>query len=315
MRQDETTAEAADTSESAADAGAETGNAVADNAMQTFRDLTDGDVTSTDLLALWTHVGWPITKVILLIIAVLIVSGWVRRLVMGACKKADVEITLSRFLGNVSKWLVMLLGAITILQTFGIEATSFAAVLASVGFAIGLALSGLLGGVAAGVMLLIFRPFKVGDFVRAAGESGTVQEIGLFTTRLTTPDNRMIIVPNGEIFGGNIENVTAMPKRRVDVAVGTDYSADLDKTREVLMSAATAIEGVDADPEPVVYLNELGGSSIDWAVRVWSDTSDYWAVRERLTREIKVRLDEAGIGIPFPQMDVHVDGKLGNGPG
>lgn len=285
-------------------------NPVAANAVQAFRDVTDGDITNADLLGLWTHIGWPIVKVILLIIAVLIISAWVGKLVRAACNRAKVEQTLSKFLGNIAKYIVMLLGAITILQTFGIEATSFAAVLASVGFAIGLALSGLLGGVAAGVMLMIFRPFKVGDYIKAAGEAGTVDEVGLFTVTLNTPDNRRVIVPNGSIFGGNIENVTHHATRRVDVSVGTAYSADLDKTREVLEGAARSIEGVLEDPAPVVYLNELGGSSINWAVRVWANTPDFWAVRERLTREVKVRLDQAGIGIPFPQMDVHIDGRI-----
>lgn len=320
MRQEET-APVADAAETTADAGAETvdpavaaieSNPVAQGAMTAVQNVTDGDITTADLLGLWTHIGWPIVKVLLLIIAVLIVSGWVRRLVMGACKKANVEQTLSKFLGNVTKWLVMLLGAITILQTFGVEATSFAAVLASVGFAIGLALSGLLGGVAAGVMLLIFRPFKVGDFVKTAGEAGTVDEIGLFTVTLNTPDNRRIIVPNSSIFGGNIENVTHHATRRVDVAVGTDYSADLDATRAVLEKAAASVEGVMTDPAPVIYLSELGGSSIDWAVRSWAKTEDYWAVREGVTRAVKMHLDEAGIGIPFPQMDVHMDSPQAN---
>jgi len=299
------------------DAGAEgtevvVTNPVAEGAMTAVRNVTDGDVTTADLLGLWSNIGWPIVKVVLLIIAVLIISGWVRKLVMKACDKAKVEQTLGKFLGNVAKYIVMLLGAITILQTFGVEATSFAAVLASVGFAIGLALSGLLGGVAAGVMLLIFRPFKVGDYIKTAGEAGTVDEIGLFTVTLNTPDNRRVIVPNGSIFGGNIENVTHHATRRVDVAVGTEYSADLDQTRAVLERAAASVEGILTDPAPVIYLSELGGSSIDWAVRVWANTGDYWPVKERLTRAVKMHLDEAGIGIPFPQMDVHVDGGLQN---
>ncbi|MEM9167367.1 MAG: mechanosensitive ion channel domain-containing protein [Planctomycetota bacterium] len=275
--------------------------------------FTDGDVSGDDLSYLWTNVGFPVVKAIVLIIAVLIVSGWVRKLVLGVTRKANVDETLARFFGNMAKYIVMVLGGLAILSTLGVDTTSFAAVIAAAGFAIGLALSGLLGNFSAGIMLLIFRPFKVGDVVNAGGITGKVHAIELFTTVFDTPDNRRIVVPNGTIFGGNIETITFHDTRRVDVAVGTDYPADIDETRRVLEKAAASVEGGLNDPAPVVYLNELGGSSIDWAVRVWSNTADYWAVKERLTRDIKVALDEANIGIPFPQMDVHIDGGIKQG--
>ncbi len=275
--------------------------------------FTDGDVSSDDLMYAWNNVGLPIVKAIVLVIAVLIISGWVRKLVLGITRKAKVDETLARFFGNMSKYVVMVLGGLAILSTFGVDTTSFAAVIAAAGFAIGLALSGLLGNFSAGIMLLIFRPFKVGDVVNAGGITGKVEAIELFTTVFDTPDNRRIVVPNGTIFGGNIETITFHDTRRVDVAVGTDYPADIDETRRVLEKAAAEVEGGLSDPGPVVYLSELGGSSIDWAVRVWSKTEDYWAVRERLTRNIKVALDEANIGIPFPQMDVHIDGGINQG--
>jgi small conductance mechanosensitive channel len=170
----------------------------------------------------------------------------------------------------------------------------------------------LLGGFAAGVMLMIFRPFQAGDVVNAAGQTGKVDEIDLFTTTLITPDNRKIIVPNGEIYGGTIENMTTLPTRRVDVAVGASYDADIDQTKRVLLEAVAATPDVLSDPAPVIYLNELGSSSVDYAVRAWARTGDYWAVKENLTRNIKYKLDAASIGIPYPQMDVHVNQKLGH---
>jgi small conductance mechanosensitive channel len=275
--------------------------------------FTDGDVTSDDLMYAWTNVGMPIVKAIVLVIAVLIISGWVRRLVLGVTRKAKVDETLARFFGNMAKYIVMVLGGLAILSTFGVDTTSFAAVIAAAGFAIGLALSGLLGNFSSGIMLLIFRPFKVGDVVNAGGVTGKVEAIELFTTVFDTPDNRRIVVPNSSIFGGNIETITFHPTRRVDVAVGTEYPADIDEARRVLERVAAEVEGGLNDPAPVVYLSELGGSSIDWAVRVWANTADYWAVKERLTRNIKYALDEAGIGIPFPQMDIHIDGDLKQG--
>lgn len=160
-------------------------------------------------------------------------------------------------------------------------------------------------------MLLIFRPFKVGDVVSVSGVTGTVCEIDLFVTTFDTPDNRRIIVPNGSIFGSTIENISHHTTRRVDVAVGSDYGADIDTTREVLLQAAANVEHAHTDPPPSVVLSELGASSIDWTVRVWVDAANYWAVKDALTRAVKYALDQANIGIPFPQMDVHVQQTVG----
>jgi small conductance mechanosensitive channel len=268
--------------------------------------ILTGEITTADLMAIWNSVGWPVVKALILIIIVLLVARWARTLVVKATTKARVEITLARFFGNLARWAILVLGALTILQTIGVQITGFAAVLASVGFAIGLAMSGMVGNVAAGVMLLIFRPYKVGDFVTSGSVSGTVYEIELFTTTFDTPDNRRIIVPNNEIFGKVIENITYHPKRRVEVAVGTAYEADIDKTREALEAAASAVEGRTQEDEPAVFLAGLGSSSVDWKVRVWAPKADFWTVHQRLTRDVKVALDAAGISIPFPQMDVHM---------
>lgn len=275
--------------------------------------ISQGELGSDTWILAWETIGQPIALAIVLIIAVLFIAGWIKGMTTKACRKANVEETLARFLGNMIRYLVLFAGGIAILGTLGVETTSFAAILAAAGFAVGMALSGMLGNVAAGVMLLFFRPFKVGDVANAGGTTGKVIEIGLFTTTFDTPDNRRIIVPNGAIFGGTIENVSFHDTRRVDVEVGTDYGADIDQTREILMATAKACTDVFQDPEPAAALTGLGGSSIDWTVKVWVNAGDYWAVKDQLTRDIKYALDGAGIGIPYPQMDVHLDGKVGQG--
>jgi small conductance mechanosensitive channel len=162
-------------------------------------------------------------------------------------------------------------------------------------------------------MLLVFRPFKVGDVINAAGVTAKVNAIELFTTTLDTFDNRRIIVPNGKIYGDTIENITYHPQRRCDVNVGIEYSADLDKTREVLTKAAESLDALNIKGEGrgfQVFLIDLGDSSVNWVVRFWTTGADFWSAKEQLTRAVKQHLDEAGIGIPFPQMDIHLD-KLG----
>jgi small conductance mechanosensitive channel len=190
---------------------------------------------------------------------------------------------------------------------FGIQTTSFAAVIAAGGLAIGLAFQGTLSNFAAGVMLLAFRPFKVGDLIVVAGTMGTVQEIELFTCELTALDNRRIVIPNSSIFGSTIENLTHHPQRRVDIPVGTSYSADTDRVRAVLEATLAKVEGVLEEPAPQVLLKGLGSSSVDWQLRGWCNTEDYWDVWQRMIRDAKAALDREGIGIPFPQQDVHLD--------
>ena len=245
--------------------------------------------------------------VVVLFFAMTIMASWVARIIRGACAKAKVESTLSHFFGKLGRTAVMVIGFIVILGKFGIETSSFAAILAAMGFAIGMAMQGTLGNFASGVMLLIFRPFKVGDVINAAGVIGKVNMIDLFTTVVDTPDNRRIIVPNGAIFGGTIENISFHSTRRIEVLVGTDYNADLDKVREVLDKAAAKIETRIEDPGHQIVLASLGDSCIDWKIRVWCNAADYWGCMEETTRIVKYALDEAGIGIPYPQMDVHMD--------
>jgi small conductance mechanosensitive channel len=247
---------------------------------------------------------------IVLLLLTFLVAGWARSATRRSLERSSLDVTLVGFFAALARYTVLILGGLAVLSVFGISVASFAAILAAGGFAVGLALQGTLSHFAAGVMLLLFRPFAVDDVVSVAGIKGKVVEIGLFTTLFDTPDNRRIIVPNGEIFGSTIENISHHDTRRVDVAVGTDYDAELSVTRKVLEEVANSIEGGRTDPAPQVYLSELGGSSINWSVRVWAATGDYWGVRERLTNQVKDALDAQGIGIPYPQMDVHLDSPL-----
>jgi len=321
MFQDEATQaaeQAAENLEQAADQASEAASDLADatganpnpedasDAMAAVADDPSAILDPDVLMELFTTYGIPLIKAIVLLILTLIIAGMVRNMVVKLSSKAKVEVTLSKFFGNLAKWGVMVLGVITIMGIIGIETTSFAAVIAAVGFAIGMAMSGTIGNVAAGVMLLVFRPFKVGDVVSAAGITAKVEEIGLFTTTFDTPDMRRIIVPNGKIFGDTIENISHHSTRRADVSVGIDYAADIDTARQVLEKMLAETEGVLQDPAPVVYLTELGGSSVDFALRAWCAAPDFWAVKERVTRNAKYALDQAGIGIPFPQRDIHV---------
>lgn len=240
-----------------------------------------------------------------LVIGAYMVSGWVRRKIESTLGRTRFDATLTRFFANVARWVIILLAILACLSIFGIETTGFAAVIGAAGLAIGLAFQGTLSHLASGTMLLIFRPFKVGDVVRVAGETGKVYEIDLFMTSLDTGDNRRIIIPNSQVFGNVIENLTFHSTRRVDIEVGTAYDADLDQVRGILEAAARSVPNILPEPGIAVVLTGLGESSINWAVRVWSSTDKYWDVKDRLTVAVKKALDEAGVSIPFPQVEVH----------
>ncbi len=277
-----------------------------------FRGGDVGAQAQADLLSLC---GDATTLLAILFISYLVTS-WLGRMVGGVVTQ-KIDVTLGKFLSKAVRNVLLLLVAMVVLeQRLGIQVAGFAAILAAAGFAIGMALQGTLGNFAAGVMLLVFRPFKVDDYIKVAGTEGKVEEIDLFTTRLNSSDNRHLIIPNAEVFGAKLENVSRNPIRRVDVNVGADYAADLDATRAALMRAVTKIDQVAAEqfagdrPEPAVVLKELGASSVDWQLRVWCATKDYWGVREQLTAAAKQELDRANISIPFPQLDVNVVGKL-----
>lgn len=247
---------------------------------------------------------------VLIALALLIVgwilAGWVGAITRRALQKARVDETLTKFLGRSARWSVLVLVFVASLSLFGVETTSLAAVIGSAGIAIGLAFQGTLSNFAAGAMLLMFRPFDVSDVIRAAGELGKVDCIDLFTTTIDTFDNRRIIVPNSQLFGSTIVNVTHHPHRRTEVTVGVDYSADIDQTRDVLQAAAERVADALADPAPDVVLQDLGDSAVIWSVRAWAVNDNFGSVRQAMIREVKNALDAAGIGIPYPQMDVHL---------
>jgi len=236
-----------------------------------------------------------------------IVAGWMKRLTTGSLRRAKVDETLARFLGTIARWIIVVLAIVAALGMFGIKTTSFVAIIGAAGLAIALSFQGALSNLASGVMLLLFRPFKVGDVVSVGGTTGKVDEIGLTSTTMDTPDNRRLILPNSDVFGATIENVSYHSERRADIEVGCDYSADIDATRAALQRAGESIEGRDTNKDVQVYLKGLGASSVDWVVRVWTTSADFWAVKERGVRAVKMHLDDAGIGIPFPQMDVHLN--------
>ena len=217
-----------------------------------------------------------------------IAAGWAGSILKTGMRRAGFDETLSGFGGKGAKFFVLLV-----------------AFLGGATVAIGLAFQGTLSNFAAGIMLLFFRPFKVGDYIKVADEDGFVSELGVFTTLMNTLDHRRVIIPNSNVFGTKIQNYTANDKRRVDIDVGTEYSADLDTTRKVLEGVIDKIPGALNDSGNMVFLKCLGASSVDWQVRVWCKTSDYWSVWQATTREVKVSLDAANIGIPFPQMGVH----------
>lgn len=246
----------------------------------------------------------------LALIAAKLLSNWAGRLTKRALSKADEA--LQKFLSSMAKYTVLTIGVVTALGYVGVETASFAAIIAASGLAIGLAFQGTLSNFSAGVMLLIFRPFKVGDFIEGGGESGIVVEIELFTTELKSLDNKRIIVPNSKIFGANITNYTYHPIRRVDVSVGTTYMANIAETRSILETVPGKIQGVIQEPEPQIFLSDLGSSSVDWQIRVWCNTGDYWDVYQRTVDATKAVLDENKISIPFPQQDIHFDPEVIN---
>ena len=256
--------------------------------------------------------GGKVVVAIIFIFAAFWLAGKVQSALEKRLSARGIDATLSRFAGSAVRWMLLIAALVACLGIFGIETTSFAAVIASAGLAVGLAFQGALSNLAAGVMLILFRPFTAGDVVTAAGSTGKVDAIDLFSTTMDTVDNKRIIVPNSLVFGATIENVTFHDTRRVDVNVGADYGASIDETLTVLKAAAAKCPGIltGEGHEVAAVLVELGGSSVDWQVRVWCNTADYFAVKHDLTREVKMALDAAGIGIPFPQMDVHLDGAL-----
>ena len=198
---------------------------------------------------------------------------------------------------------------LAVLGKLGIQTTSFIAVLGAAGLAIGLALQGSLSNFASGVMLVLFRPFKVGDYIEAGGTSGTVEEMLIFSTKMKTPDNKAVFVPNGSITGGTIVNYSAKDTRRVDLVFGVSYEDDISKVKQIIEEVLNADDRILKDPSPTVGLAELGDSSVNFVVRPWVSAADYWGVRFSLNEAMKLRFDQEGVSIPYPQRDVHFHEK------
>ncbi len=250
--------------------------------------------------------GIRVVGVLVALFAGWIFAGWVKKAIIRAL--ADrLDKSIVKFLANLTRYAIIAVVIIGCLGVFGFQTASFAAVLAAAGLAIGLAFQGTLSNFAAGVMLLIFRPFKVEDLVQVGDKVGVVQEIDLFSTEIKTAQGLRVIIPNSSIFGNVIVNYTFYPARRADIPVGVAYDADLDRTREVLEAVAATIPGALADPPPQVFLDSLGDSSVNWQLRAWCKPEEYWDVYQATVRAAKQALDQAGISIPFPQQDLHLD--------
>jgi small conductance mechanosensitive channel len=257
-------------------------------------------------IELGEHYGLRALFVIVLMILAWTMSSWLSEITRKALTRVKFDETLTLFLTKLVRWGILLLTALTCLSYFGVETTSFAAVIGAAGLAIGLAFQGTLSNFAAGAMLLIFRPYKVGDMIVSGSYQGTVAEIALFTTEIDTLDGRRIIFPNSSMNNSVIENISYNRVRRADVPVGVAYDADIDATRRALERAIAMVPQAVRDPAADVVLNGLGDSAVNWTARVWVSQKDFPIARQALIRAIKLELDQVGIGIPFPQMDVRV---------
>jgi small conductance mechanosensitive channel len=255
------------------------------------------------LVAVW---GIQVVAAIAILIIGRIVAGTMRKGVAKVLDRANVDVTVAKFLSGFTYVIVMVFTVLAVLAKFGVQTASFVAVLGAAGFAVGFALQGSLANFAAGVLILVLRPFKVGDFIDAAGVAGSVKAIHLFTTELATPDNVQILVPNGKIFGDTIKNFAANDTRRLDMVVGIGYDSSIKTAHALLKEIVGADSRVLQDPEPTIAVAELADSSVNFVVRPWCNRADYWALKFDLTEKIKLVFDENNIEIPFPQRTVHM---------
>jgi small conductance mechanosensitive channel len=259
--------------------------------------------TISSLLSTW---GLRVVGALAVLVVGRMVAGSIRKGVRRLLERSSVDNTLVPFLSSLVYYLVMAFVLIAVLGLFGIPTASLIALLGAAGLAVGLALQGTLSNFAAGVMLLIFRPFRVGDYIEAAGVAGSVESIAIFATTLNTPDNVRIIVSNSEVYGQIIKNYSANDTRRVDLVLGVSYGDDLDRAARTIEKVVQADSRVLAEPAVTVAVSELADSSVNFVVRPWCKKEDYWSVRFDLTRKLKDELEGAGCSIPFPQTDVHL---------
>ncbi|MCH8001323.1 MAG: mechanosensitive ion channel [Proteobacteria bacterium] len=251
--------------------------------------------------------GLDVVGALIILIGGWVAAGWVRRKLLRVLERTPrVDQTLRPVIASVVRYAILVFVLIAVLAQFGVQTTSIIALLAAGGLAIGLALQGTLQNIAAGIMLLFLRPFRVGDYIDAEGLAGTIEEIGLFTTQMRTYDGIYVEVPNGQIWNRAIRNYSRVEARRLDLVVGIGYEDDIDKALAAMMDLLVKDERVNDDPEPQVMVKELGDSSVNLNLRCWIAPGDYWSLRFDLTKAIKQRLDAEGITIPFPQRDVHL---------
>ena len=251
--------------------------------------------------------GLDVVGALIILIGGWVAAGWVRRKLLRVLERTPrVDQTLRPVIASVVRYAILVFVLIAVLAQFGVQTTSIIALLAAGGLAIGLALQGTLQNIAAGIMLLFLRPFRVGDYIDAEGLAGTVNEIGLFTTQMRTYDGIYLEVPNAKIWNRAITNYSRVEARRLDLVVGIGYQDDIDKALAAMMDLLVKDERVNDDPEPQVMVKELGDSAVNLNLRCWIAPGDYWSLRFDLTKAIKQRLDAEGITIPFPQRDVHL---------
>lgn len=245
----------------------------------------------------------------------ILIIGWtairlIKKLIMSIMTKREMEPTLSKFLADILIWTLKILLFVTVISRLGVENSSFVAIIGAAGLAIGLSLQGSLSNFAGGVLIIMFKPFKVGDFIEAQGVSGTVKQIQIFVTQLATVDNQVIFVPNGALSNGTITNYSYATTRRANLTIGISYGSDIKKAKEIAMQVMENHPAVLKEPAPVVLVDNLADSSINLAVRPWANLPDFFVMRSDILEQIKLKFDENDIEIPFPQLDFHIKEAL-----
>ena len=273
--------------------------------MTAIADL-NGILMAAPVMAFLSNLAAAIAAIVVTLFASRFVKSWIAKL---GFRYEQLDDTLFVFLSKFAQVVVLAFGSIFVLNSFGVQTTSIVALLGAAGLAVGLALQGTLSNFAAGIMLIVFRPFKRGDYVSVSGQSGTVKEISIFTTELGTPDNLQIIVPNGQVWGAPITNFSAYGTRRLDVTFGVAYASDLKQVEEVLAQVIAADKRIHQDPAPVIKVSNLNQSSVDFVVRIWCDSSDLWTLRLDLNRQVKDNFDAQKIEIPFPTTTIVQQGS------
>ena len=273
--------------------------------MTEIADLS-GILMAEPVTAFLSNLAAAIAAIVITLFASRFVKSWIAKL---GFRYEQLDDTLFVFLSKFAQVVVLAVGSVFVLNSFGVQTTSIVALLGAAGLAVGLALQGTLSNFAAGIMLIVFRPFKRGDYVSVSGQSGTVKEISIFTTELGTPDNLQIIVPNGQVWGAPITNFSAYGTRRLDVTFGVAYASDLKQVEEVLAQVIAADKRIHQDPAPVIKVSNLNQSSVDFVVRIWCNSSDLWTLRLDLNRQVKDNFDAQKIEIPFPTTTIVQQGS------